>query len=242
VGFEAVGQVQEMKVVNLSSYRMQVDDLNGRVVEASGTLRYHLETGDTALQTSAELSIFRALGLLPQEGISAQDGLAKLTAAVTQSNQKKKVIGTMNLARFNGVYQEYVFTNFNLGAEMNVEVEGDLVDLTNVSLSFGEGFEKGGTIGLKGRYNLAEGTGRFDFQTIDLNQNALKPFLTPSLGENQLLSISVNSTGNAVLEKEGASAIKTEVKASRSEPKVGRGNERGNCGAAGFCSATDTDG
>jgi hypothetical protein len=54
---------------------------------------------------------------------------------------------------------------------------------------------------VKGNYNSEKKTGNFELKIADLNQNALGPFLAKSLGEKQLVSISINGNTTAFLQE-----------------------------------------
>jgi hypothetical protein len=121
-------------------------------------------------------------------------------------------VGSFALADFTGTFQAYAFTNLAVTAEYNVAIQNQEVALNQTTLTFKQAFNPGGNLDLKGNYNLDTKAGQFTFKIADLNQNALGPVLAPSLGENQLVSISLSGAGEAALNPKAESSVKLDLK------------------------------
>ena len=65
---------------------------------------------------------------------------------------------------------------------------------------------------LAGKYDTTRQSGEFNFHVVDFNQNALRPFLTPVLAPNRLVSVSLNGKGSASADARGESSVKAELK------------------------------
>lgn len=208
------GTVEEMKLVNLNSYSMTVAQKGQNVVAANGALRHDLEKKESQVQTTAEVSLPRLLALYPVSGAQAQAGILKLTATVLDANQgqKRTLTGNVGLEGFTGGYEKYAFSNYNVALDLNTEIDQQVMNIRRGTARFAEGFESGGSVDLNGKYNLENKSGQFAFKTVGLNERTFRPVLAPSLGENQLVSIKVDASGNASLDPAGESSIKTEVK------------------------------
>ncbi len=212
VNFEANGTVENLNIINVPRYTLAMKQNGADVLQATGAARYQLDTQEATAQLSADGALARLLALAAMPDVAASAGNLKVSANYTDVGGKRKANGMVGVEGFTGRYAEYQFTNFQTGFEYNVETDNQNVEIHRAAVSFAQGFNKGGTIDLKGRYNLEKESGQFSFTTVDLNQYAFAPILAPSLGENHLVSISLNATGEATLDPQGENAIKSDIK------------------------------
>ena len=68
--------------------------------------------------------------------------------------------------------------------------------------------QPGGGFNVSGKYDLKNQTGQVALKLIDLNQNALGPFVGPALGDKTLSSVSVYADTTAAYDANGESALK----------------------------------
>jgi hypothetical protein len=210
--FESSATIEQLKVVNVPRYTLALRQNDAQVLQASGAARYVLETQDTTAQLTLEGALPRLLALASVPDAKANGGNLKVTANYTDNGTKRSAVGNVGLTDFTGSYQKYAFTNFGVALDYNVDIDKRDVTLNRTALTFNQGFNRGGTVELKGKYNLENKSGQFNFNTVDLNQNVFGPVLAPSLGENQLVSISLNASGEAKLDPKAESSIKASVK------------------------------
>jgi hypothetical protein len=142
----------------------------------------------------------------------ATGGSLKASVKYTDNGTKRSAVGNVAITEFTGSYQKYGFTNFATTLDYNVDVAGQDITLNRTALNFAQGFNRGGSVEVKGKYNLESKAGQFNFNTVDLNQNFFGPVLAPSLGENQLVSISLNASGDAKLDPKAESSVNANVK------------------------------
>lgn len=212
VTFQGAGNVEQLKVINLPNYSLSLSQNNSPVVKATGAARYSLDTKDTSAQLTADGALLPLLALAKVPDVRAQSGSLRVSANYTETAGKKTAVGNLGIVEFTGGYSNYSFTNFSVGVEYNVTIQQQDLGINQATVTFKNGFNTGGSVDLKGNYSIDKKSGQFSFKTVDLNQNTFGPILAPSLGENQLVSISLNASGDAALNPQGESSIKADVK------------------------------
>jgi type II secretion system protein N len=198
---------------NLSIRQCQValQQLNQPVFKGNGSGQYDLSKGDANLQVSAELSLPAALRQVVLPQTSASNGVVRFNTALTRNGPKQSLRGSLLLADFTGKYGSYGFDDVDAGLEYNLNVEGPAITVESAALTVRKGYSAGGTLSLNGTYNQTDHSGQLSFKAVDLNQNALKPLLAPSLGANQLVSISLSGNGSASYNPNGEATLKADL-------------------------------
>ena len=214
IRFAANGTIEELKTVNFPEFSTSISLRGDRALLASGALRMNTETGDKSAQLTAEANLPNLLRVAALPDLRASSGVAKVTANYSETAGKQTAVGSVGLENFTGELQEYPFENYRAAVDYNVELANQKVDIRRVAITFNQGFESGGSLDLTGNYDLNKSAGRFEFKTVDLNQTAFRPFLAPHLGENQLVSISLDANGTAVLDPQSETSIKTQAEVS----------------------------
>lgn len=211
MAFSAAGSIQNLAVVNFPEYSFSLSLEGRQAASGTGALRMNLNNEETSAQISAEaaLPVLVQSGFLPQ--IEASAGAARISVTYSTSAQKRQAVGALRIENFTGKFAGYDFEDYRVALDYNVGVEGDSVEIRRASASFSQAFQQGGTLDLTGNYDMESGAGRLEFKAVGLNQNTFRPFIEPYLAENQLVSISINSSGTATLNPEGESAIQAEV-------------------------------
>jgi hypothetical protein len=212
VTFSSTSTVEDMKVVNVPKFTVALQQGATAVLQASGAARYQTDTGEATAQLTADGTLAHLLDLASIPDANASSGQLKMSANYTDVGGKRKANGNLAIEDFTGKYGDYFFTNFLAGLDYNVEMEKQLVEIHRVGAKFARGVNAGGNLELKGKYDLEKQAGQFNFQTTDLNQHTFAPVLAPSLGENQLVSISLNANGEAKLDPAAESSIKADIK------------------------------
>jgi uncharacterized protein involved in outer membrane biogenesis len=95
--------------------------------------------------------------------------------------------------------------------KLDSSLRQQLVDLRQLIVTLRQGNESAGNIDLTGRYNLTNQVAQVAFKAVDLNQNALRPFMASALGANKLVSINVNANGTASYDPKADSAVKADL-------------------------------
>ncbi len=73
-----------------------------------------------------------------------------------------------------------------------------------------QGAASGGNFDVTGNFDTRKG-GQFTLKLVDLNQNALKPFVGTALGDKQLQTVSINANASGRFDVVGESSVKADV-------------------------------
>jgi hypothetical protein len=208
------GVLEQFTAANLNNFEFTLNHKNERVVQANGALRYDLKSKDMTGQTTADVVLPKALNLYPVAGAQASDGAIKMSASFTRANNQQKASGNITLENLAGGYNQYQFNQFQAAFEYNLEIAEHSLEIHRAAATFKQNYNSGGSLDITGKYDLEKKSGHFAFKTVDLNENIFRPILARSLGENQLVSIALNSAGDATYDPAGESAIKADIKVS----------------------------
>jgi hypothetical protein len=211
VAFNASGTVDNLNTINISKYSATIRENKGTLLQADGSVRYDLKTKGVSGQANATASLVTALDLFPVAQFSANGGEVKVAANFSMDSGKTAANGNLALENLSGKYAQYVLDKFRAALEYKIEMTTAQVQIQTATLTFGQGTAQGGTVDLKGSYDLAKKAANLEFKTVDLNQNTLTTFLAPSLGDNKLISISLNSSGSLGYDPNGETSIKTDL-------------------------------
>ena len=82
--------------------------------------------------------------------------------------------------------------------------------LRRLVLGISAGAKAGGSVELSGDFDSQKQAGKFALRVADLNQNALRPFLSAALGSKNLESVAINANGTGRFDLRGESALKAD--------------------------------
>jgi hypothetical protein len=215
ISLDANGTVENLKVVNLPKYTLALQQNNSPVLQANGAARYSLETKEVTAQLTADGTLARLMALASVPGANASAGNLKISTTYSDTGGKKQATGSVGIEQFTGGYEKYQFQNYQIALDYNVTINKSMIEIARAAATFSQGTNPGGSVDLKGRYDTEKKSGQVEFKTVDLNENTFRPILAPSLGENKLISISLNASGNANLDPASETSIKAGVKVDK---------------------------
>ena len=149
----------------------------------------------------------------PFLGGAVQAGVVDLNAKLVseQAGQQQAVSGTLRLENFTGEYGQYRFAQFAMSLDCDLAVKNQLLEIHKLGGSITQNGLPGGTFDVSGSYHLTKKAGDLTLKLADLNQNALRPFLAPALGEKTLTSVTIKADAAARYDANGASSVKGEL-------------------------------
>ncbi|MDX1951449.1 MAG: AsmA family protein [Verrucomicrobiota bacterium] len=211
VKLEADATVAELKQIDVSRFMLGVTQHGEPLLQANGSARLNQAAAEMAAQLSADVSLPVAArqGLVP--GFNARKGSLKFSAKLTDEKGKKNASGSMQVVDLDAEMNAMRFANFQTDLAFNVDMAQDSLTIHRIALALSEGSSKGGTIEINGKFNTASKVGETSFKAVDVNEHAFRPFMASALGENQLVSILLNSSGNAKISGEQNASIKTDL-------------------------------
>jgi hypothetical protein len=214
VQLQMASQLDDFQNLNLEQYAFQLSDGGRALARLSGRGKYAAATGDAEFRAEGEASLPELLRKVQMPDLSASAGALKFLATYTQKSQQTNLNGSLTLTNFTGRYGDYQFQTYQAGADYDLEVKGQMLQVRRFAGALRQGTAPGGSFDVGGRLDLARTTGEFRFTALDLNQHGLGPFLAPYLTPNRLLSLALAGQGTAVVDAQGESALKAELKLS----------------------------
>ena len=97
-------------------------------------------------------------------------------------------------------------------ALLDVGMKAGLADIRQFNGNLKQGTLPGGSFDVTGNYHLSNKIGQAVLKLTDLNQNALRPLLAPSLGDKSLTSISIDANTTAKYDAKGESSAKGTIR------------------------------
>lgn len=204
--------MEDFRTVDARSFELTIDQPDGPLLKASGSGRYDVSSGDMSAHCSAEAALTPLLRQVPVEGLAANRGTARASAAYTRKAGIHTAAGSLALADFSGVVSGVGLDNYHVALEYTADLSGDVLRLNKGNLALRQGFGSGGSVDLKGEYNLADASARFTCQLLHLNENALSPFLTTALGGNKLVRLTTAGGGTVTQSPNGRSTLEGDVR------------------------------
>src|SRR5439155_210393 len=208
------GQLANFTNVTVEKYSLDFGQGNQSLLTANGSASYAMDGGDLSAQTTIEASLPGLLKVAALPQLSASAGTIKLTALALRKGQETSASGNFGLGDFSGRSGDYQFQNYQTTLDFDVGLKDQVAQLRRVALAVRQGFESGGSFDVAGKYDMARKSGEFSFTAVDFNQNAVRPFLTPALAPNKLVSMSLNAKGSASYNAQGDSSVKAELRLS----------------------------
>jgi uncharacterized protein involved in outer membrane biogenesis len=205
------GQLVDFKNAIVEKYSLDFGQGSQSLLTANGSASYALIGGDLSAQTTLEASLPGLLKVAAIPQLSASTGTLKLTALASRKGQETNASGNLVLGDFSGRAGEYQFQNYQTTFDFDVGVKDQVAQLRRVALAVRQGFESGGSFDVAGKYDLARETGELSFSALDFNQNAVRPFLTPALAPNKLVSVSLKAKGSASYNPQTQSSIQCDL-------------------------------
>jgi hypothetical protein len=223
VNFQLRGQAADLNKFNLSDLRLELARQGQSLLTVSGAGQYEKNTEQADLQLVLNAMLPGLFQALSQPDIAASAGTMQVKAHVVRQGQIQTVTGNLALADFTGTYGKYRFDNYGVNADFDTTLNDQQLQIRKAAGTLRQGTLPGGRFETTGNYDLSKKSGQLALTLADMNENGLRPFLTPSLGEKRLVSASVNATSNARYDAQGASSLKADFQLANlvvSDPKA----------------------
>ncbi|MEO6183775.1 MAG: hypothetical protein ABIP71_11885, partial [Verrucomicrobiota bacterium] len=210
VVLRAQADIAEMQKVSLKNFDVELAQGGQAALQlkSSGTL--DLKTSEVDLKTSLDGKLAQLFKLIVMPDLSATAGAVKFDGQITQRKEVKMVKGNFSVADFSGSYAGSPLDRFGAKFDADLEMNQQDLQIRKLSGDLQQAGQSGGNFDVKGNYNLEKKTGDIEMKIADMNQNALRPFLAKSLGEKQLVTVSVNGNTSARL-RENESSFKGNI-------------------------------
>jgi hypothetical protein len=219
------GQIEDLKRINLSDASVKAAWQKQPVVSASVSGQVNSETQEADLRATLDGSLPQFAALLGRNDFKASSGTVQFNGRMARNSSKpgstkpsftQNVTGSLKLANVTGDFAGSHLDRFAVGAECDVEVKGDSLQIRKLGGDVTSGGQPGGSFDVTGQFDLKKQAGQAAVKLVDLNQNALRPFVEPALGGGKrLTSISVSTSLNARHDAKGDSSVKGDLQIAR---------------------------
>jgi uncharacterized protein involved in outer membrane biogenesis len=207
----AKGSAVDLKQFKLEGGRLELAQQGQAALTASASGTFDSATQDADVQFAANAVLTRLLALMPQPDVSVTAGSLDFKGKATSKDKNQTVTGQLGLTDFTGQVAGNKFASFGLGVDLDVSRKGEQVEIRKAAGQVQEGQKPGGKFEATGNYDLGRKAGQFAVKLADFNENGLRPFLESALGDNKLVSVSVNTTASASLEANGDAKVKADA-------------------------------
>jgi len=216
------GGMDDFNKVQLDEYSVRLLRQNQPVVALSGHGSYELKAKNASLDTKLDASLADLAALLALPDLKASSGTVKLSARVVQSNLTpnntnhpildQSVSGSVLLDNFTGQYSANRFERFGGSVDFDAEKKDQAVEIRKLVGALNQEGRAAGSFAVSGNYNVVNRRGDAKASVLDLNQNALQPFLAPLLGDMTLASANINVNATATYDAKGESSLQGDFK------------------------------
>ncbi len=201
----------DFRTADIRAARIVIEEGGASLVSANVTGNYDLQTAIGNAQFGAEVSLVGLLKQFPISGASATSGSAKISSNYTFKENNHSSTGVFAVNDFTGVYGACDFTHFQAAIDYNLDLGQNNLQIHSASAKIQHGFRPGGSVDFTGKVNLTNAVTEATFKILELNQDGLLPFLKHSLGDNRLVSLTLNGTGSLNHNPSFSSSIKAEL-------------------------------
>ncbi|MCL4787829.1 MAG: AsmA family protein [Verrucomicrobia bacterium] len=208
----ARGSAVDLKQIKLDSGRLDLAQQGQSALLVSGSGTFDTATQDADLQFTAQAVLARLLALMPQPHVTITNGALDFKGRLTGKDGQQIVTGQLALNDFTGRVADNQFAQFGTGADLDLAMKGQQIELRKLAGDVREAQNAGGRFEVTGRFDLETSAGQFALKLTDFNQHGLRPFLESALGDNKLVSVSLNTTASAKLEANGDMAVTSDAR------------------------------
>lgn len=212
---QANGKATDLKQFDLAGYKFQFEHRNQPVMIVSGAGTYNLETTNADMQISAQAALDRLATMLPDSGLSLASGSADANVRLTQKGNLINVLGNVAVTNLTGSFASNQLTAFATSAELDLGMNTQEVQLRKFAGRFSESGKPGGSYELSASYGLTNSVSRFNAKLSDINENAVRPFVQPYLGDKKLVSVAINGAASGRYDPLAASDLKADMQVEK---------------------------
>ena len=223
------GKASQMTQFSFPDYKFELARAGQSLLSASGSGTYDKTTSAADVQLNGQLMLAKLLQAFPQPNMNVASGTAGLKVHVLQKSTgtgaaaaTQEVTGNLTLAELTGKIGNNNFQSFGTTADLDVGMTPQTVTIRKCSARINQGSNSGGSFDVSGTYGLSNKVAQLTAKLADFNQNGLRPFLEPSLGDKKLVSVALNANASVHYDPAAASDMKADLQITNlvvSDPK-----------------------
>jgi hypothetical protein len=211
VSFQVKGTSQDLNKFQLSDYKLGISRQNQSLVTVSGSGTYDKTNQLADIQMKAEVLLAKLVQALSRPDLKASSGTLTLTAHVTQKQSQQNITGNLALTDLTAQFGSNLFQNFGISSDLDIGVSTDQAQIRKLAGKLTQDNKDGGAFDVSGTYGLSNKTAQLTAKLIDFNQNGLRTFLEPMLGDKKLTTIALNGNASVQYDPNAASSMKADL-------------------------------
>lgn len=214
VEFQASGQALDLSQVAVTNFLVRVARQNQQMLSVSGTATYDVAKAIADAQIDVGAAIPLLLEMAPQSGAAFSSGSMTLQAHVAQKPGAASATGQLALTGLTGKFGQNELRDFDTTVNVDVGQTGQLMEIRKAAGQFNQSGKPGGNFDVSGQYDSSKQAGQLTARLVGLNENLLRSFLAPALGDKTLSSILINATVTSQYDAHAESAVKADLQVS----------------------------
>lgn len=211
--WHALADVVDLKQLALEDCRLVFleQGQTAGLLTASGSFDVRTKAADLQFITTASLASL--LAIAPAPDVSVTSGTMEFKARVVGTNGQQTITGQFAVTELSGALDGVRLNRFGTALDFDASLTGQSFELRKASGTVRESERIGGRIDAAGKFNLATPrlAGRAEVKLVDFNQEALRPFVAPGLGEKRLVSVAIDATTSVDFDVDGEVSIKADT-------------------------------
>lgn len=210
----------EFNQLGVSQFNLTIGRQQLQLANLTGSLNYNLSGKESGVQASGELNLPALLAEAPVDSLNIASGRLRFSSAFSTKSGTTNVSVDLTLTDFAGTVGKSNFKNYKAVVGLSADISGTSLSLQRLTIAPETGFNSGGSLTLSGQYDLARGDGKISYQAVNLNENALAPFVAVPFLPNRLTSIRLDASGSAAFSQNRTTAdfdadLKSDLQVSR---------------------------
>ncbi|MEO6033740.1 MAG: hypothetical protein ABIQ35_00635 [Verrucomicrobiota bacterium] len=185
--------------ITLNSYSLELSQSKQSALSLSGSGTVDQASNDADIKLAMQGSLAQLFKTVVVPDLAATAGTVKFDGQITQKKEVKTVRGKFDLADLSGTYAGSPLDRFGTTFDVDLEMNQQNLQIRKLSGALQQAGQSGGSFDVNGSLNTEKKTGDIEMKIAGMNQNALRPFLAKSLGEKQLITISLDANTKAHL-------------------------------------------
>ena len=207
--------VAEFKDLLVRSLEVDLRASGRELLRLKASAAHQAERGESRAEFDGNAELSALLATFPVEGLQVSSGTLRISGKADAKPGATNLTTDLVLGGVSGSLGQTKLQDQTASVGLAARVAGNVLDLQKLQVAMKTGASEGGHLDATGRYDLAQGTGEFGFQTTDLNERAIGPFVAAALGPKRLVSVSLDAKGKATLLPKGDLALQTDLAVGR---------------------------
>jgi len=174
----------------------------------SGAGDVDLESKGVNLKTALKVQVAKVLQIIKVPGIDATSGAVSFDGQVMQENGKQNVTGALAITGLSGTFKQYNLDRFETKLDADLSMASDEIQVRKLAGVLSLAGLPGGSVDVKATNNFKTKALTASVKVVDINQNLLRPFVAPALGDKNLKSVSINVDATTSMNGAGAMVFK----------------------------------